>query len=303
MIPDQGRPDFPIVKVTTNDGYTLHGFFSPVNHTNLILLHTHGTGGNFYGNDFYGPINRAVNKSGISFLATNNRGSGIYELENGLPPSGISLEIFEDCLKDLDTWIEFALKRGAKSVILEGHSFGIGKVAYYMAKGKYKDMVNGVIFLGTHGVFQTQEHYLKSIGMNPEVYLQEAQSLIASGKPIALLKDLKALAGYYPASAQTYVNFFTPGSNMFKSTMMASKSRGGYRHEIKVPLLWILGNEPKDEYLFVPFEEAFKLVRAENPQIEINQLACDHGLHGKEEEAASIIAGFIPFTTSKLFRV
>jgi len=254
----------------------------------------HGTGGNFYGNNFYTEIAKTVNEAGVSYLTTNSHGSGVYEFEVGTPLSGISLEIFENCLLDIDAWIEFLLARGTKSIILEGHSFGIGKVTYYMAKGKYKDKVKAVIFLGTNGVFQTQQQYLAKKGVPPEVYLAEANKFMAMGKPTAILADPTALCGYYPASAQTYINFFRVASEMYRSTQMATGEDGGYRHLITVPLLWILGDDPQKEYLFVPFEDAFALVRSENPQVAIHQLTkCDHGLNGHEEEAAALIADFL----------
>ncbi len=283
-----------VVKVTTSDGYILHGNYCAATGGKTAVLHMHGSGGNFYGNDFYADIAKTVNEAGISYLATNNHGSGVYEFEVGTPLSGISLEVFENCLLDIDAWIEFLLARGATSIILEGHSFGTGKVTYYMAKGKYKDTVKAVIYLGTNGVFQTQQQYLAKKGVPPEVYLAEADKFMAMGKPTAILADPTALCGYYPASAGTYINFFRVASEMFKSTMMATKEDGGYRHLIAVPLLWILGDDPQKEYLFVPFEEAFNLIRSENPQVAIHQLKqCDHGLHGHEAEAAALVSDFL----------
>ena len=285
---------WPIVSVKTVDGYQFHGLYSPIKDAKCTLIHVHGTGGAFFWNKFHPTIVESVNAAGLSYLSTNNRGSGIYELELDTQPAGISLEIFEESIKDIDTWIEFALTNGSTSVILEGHSFGVGKTTYYMAKGKYRDKVKGVIHLGTNGVYQTQQKYLKEKNVAPEKYLAEAQSFADAGKLTTLLADPTALCGYYPASAQTYLNFFTPGSSVFRATQMATMSEGGYRHEIKTSLLWILGDNQEKEYLFVPFEEAFRLVRSENPQVEIYQIKdCDHGFNGHEEELASLISTFL----------
>lgn len=286
--------NWPVVRVVTTDGYTLHGLYAPVAGAERTLLHIHGTGGSLFWNDFYPTIAQSVNVGGLSYLTTNNRGSGVYELEQGAPSAGVSLEIFDDSLQDIDAWIEFALAQGSKEVVLEGHSFGIGKASYYMAEGKYRDKIKGVVFLGTNGVYQTQTKYLTDHKIVPEKYLKEAKELVDQGKPTALLTDPTALCGYYPASAQTYLNFFTPGSGVFKATQMATAEEGGYRSSIKVPLLWILGDQTQNEYLFVPFEEAFELVRRENPQVEIHQLKdCDHGLHDHEAEVAKIVADFV----------
>lgn len=285
---------YPIVHVTIKNKYSLDGLYLPVKDARITFLHVHGTGGRFSYNRFHPFIAQSVNRLGLSYLTGDNHGSGIYELEREVPPSGVSLEIFEDCLQDIDAWIELALSSGHQSIILEGHSFGIGKVTYYMAKGKYRGLVKAVIFLGSNGVFQTQQHYLAKKGVPWNSYLVEASGLTSRGQETALLEDPMALAGYYPCSARTYLNFFKDKSKMYKSTQMAGRKDGGYRHLIKVPLLWILGDDPKKEYLFVPFSEAFSLVRLENPQVEIHQLVnCDHGLNGKEQEAALIISDFL----------
>lgn len=285
---------WPICNVTTVDGYKLHGIYSPVENAKTTLVHIHGTGGSLFWNNFYGPISAKVNELGISYITTNNRGSGVYELELGMPPAGITLEIFEDSLKDIDAWIEFALSNGSESIILEGHSFGIGKTTYYMAKGKYRDLVKAVIHLGSNGVYQTQQRYLQSKNINPQDYLDEATKLLNEGRPTSLLRDLTALCGYYPASAQTYLDFFTQGSEMQRSTQMATKQDGGYRSNITIPLLWVIGDNPEKEYLFVPFVEAFDLVKKENSQVVIKQIAnSDHGFNNHESEVAMLISSFL----------
>lgn len=81
---------WPIVKTKTVDGLTLHGLFVDSNGSNTTIVHCHGTGGSFYWNDFYSSIAIALQKLKISFLATNSRGNGVYELEVGVVPSGVS---------------------------------------------------------------------------------------------------------------------------------------------------------------------------------------------------------------------
>lgn len=105
MPKNSNKTEWPIVKVTTEDDYILFGNYLEVSKSEYMVLHLHGTGGSFYSNSFYPEIAKAVNQAGFSYLATNNRGSGVYELENGATPSGVSLELFEDSLKDIDAWI------------------------------------------------------------------------------------------------------------------------------------------------------------------------------------------------------
>src|SRR3989344_4421041 len=158
------KNNWPIVKVITEDKVTLHGMYLESLKSEYTVLHLHGTGGSFYWNSFYPEIAKINKQIGFSYLMTNNRGSGVYEFEKGDYPKGVSLELFEDSLKDIDAWIEFGLSQGAKYFILEGHSFGIGKVTYYNAKGRYRNLIKGIIFLGTNGVYQTQQNYLRKKG-------------------------------------------------------------------------------------------------------------------------------------------
>ena len=73
---------YPIVKVKTSDGLELHGLLSePDKPSKTIILHLHGTSGNFFHNDFNEPLIRSANNLGISHLTTNNRGAGVYEIE------------------------------------------------------------------------------------------------------------------------------------------------------------------------------------------------------------------------------
>lgn len=141
--------NYPIVKVTTNDGYLLHGlFFEPETKNKLVVIHIHGSAGNFYFNDFYPYLAKLSNDLNIAFLATNNRGSEVYNIEKGSKYAGAAIEIFEECLLDIDAWIEFAITKGYKKIILEGHSFGTNKIQYYALNGKYRSQVKALILLG-----------------------------------------------------------------------------------------------------------------------------------------------------------
>jgi dipeptidyl aminopeptidase/acylaminoacyl peptidase len=75
---------YPIVKVKTPDGLTLHGLSTePQKPAKTIVIHLHGSAGNFYGNSYFEQLTNSVIGLGIAYLATNNRGSGVYELEKG----------------------------------------------------------------------------------------------------------------------------------------------------------------------------------------------------------------------------
>ena len=164
--------NYPIVKVTTQDGYTFHGLFSePKQKGQTIVIHFHGSAGNFYFNDFYPHLIKLSNELNIAFLSTNSRGSDVYSVETGTKYTGAAIEIFEECLLDIDAWIEFALSRGYKNIILEGHSFGTNKIQFYSLNGKHKDQIKALILLGFTDSYGGQLEYLKKIGKTKKTHL------------------------------------------------------------------------------------------------------------------------------------
>lgn len=283
---------YPIVSVRTQDGIMLHGLLAePVEPTKIIKIHLHGTSSSFFFSSFYEELVNSSLDLEVAHLNTNNRGAGVYELEKGAPSSGSSLEIFEDCVLDIDAWIEFALSRGYKKIILEGHSFGTEKAVYYMNKGKYIEKVIAVVLLGFSDNVGTQQKCEKTIGKN---YFDEANRLVSEGKGEHLLSDLYALAGEMPISAQTYLNFHSEGSGNSKALPLRKGKDLQYFRNIKVPILGVIGDNEEKEYTIIPIKDAIEFLKRENELAEVYQIEdCNHEFDGKEKELADVIADFI----------
>src|SRR5579885_657205 len=202
--------NYPIVYVKTKDNLKLHGLLTePSEPSKTIVIHLHGSSGNFYGNSYFGELTKSVVDLGVAYLSTNNRGNHVYELEKDNFYYGVSLEKFEDCIVDIDAWIEFAIGKGYENIILEGHSYGTEKIVYYMNKGKYVDRVKGITLLGFSDNVGTQLKYEKKVGKS---YREEAEELNNKGEGWKLLSDYFGLCGEMPISAQTYLHGFTEDS-------------------------------------------------------------------------------------------
>ena len=282
--------NYPIVKVKTADGLNLHGFLAELEsgNKNFIVLHVHGTAGSFFWNNFYEERINSSLKLACAFLATNNRGAGTYEIEEGDIPHGASCEIFEDCLLDIDTWIEFAMARGYQNIILEGHSFGTEKSVYYMTKGKYRDKIKALILLGFCDTVGTQEKQSSKTG---EDYMTEAKELTSKDKGNYLISDLFSFAGELPISAKTYIDFFEENSEL-SHVMPFRNGKLDMFSKINVPILGIIGDQ--QEYTIMPIEKAVELMKSENKLAEAHQIKdCDHGFNGKEKELSEIITDFL----------
>src|SRR3989344_7856507 len=99
---------YPIVQVETKGDLWLHGLLLEAENPNAIFINIHGTASNFYEEDFIEAIAEKIIPRGISMLSTNNRGAGVFDAWDG---KGAATEMFEDCLSDIDAWIEFALEK------------------------------------------------------------------------------------------------------------------------------------------------------------------------------------------------
>ncbi len=285
--------NFPIVKVTTQDDYPLHGLlFEPKNKTNSIIIHFHGSAGNFYQSTFYSYLFQLAEELNIAFLSTNSRGSGVYEVETGTKYTGAAIEIFEECLFDIDSWIELALSEGYENIILEGHSFGTNKIQYYALNGKHKSKIKALILLGFTDSYGGQLEYLKKNNNDNKDILREAEQLIKQNKPFKLLSDLYINWGELPQSAQSYKNFMTPNSALSNVLPLGQNKIFVNFKKITVPILGIVGDTGECTVIFPKL--AVERLNKENKNAECHMIEnSNHSYQGKEKELVKIIKGFL----------
>src|SRR3989344_213275 len=101
--------NYPVAQVKTHDNIWLSGLFLGAENSKIVFLHTHGTASNFYEEYFVEVLAKKLTRDGVSILSANNRGAGAYDPWQKI---GASVELFEDCLIDIDAWIEFVLEKG-----------------------------------------------------------------------------------------------------------------------------------------------------------------------------------------------
>lgn len=280
--------DYPIVKVKTPDNISLYGILSK-NHvvTDAILINIHGTGSNFFCEDFENEYATRIPGVGVDTLFTNNRGS--YTLESW-QPTGCAQEKFEDCLIDIDTWIEFAINKGYKNIILQGHSLGTEKVTYYMEKGKHKDKVVAVILLGFADSFGCQMKFLKTQKVDPMI---NALELIKDDRGHELITSIHLChAGVLPKTANSYINCFSNGSELSKALPLRQGKDLTYYQNIKVPILGVISDT--DEWNEMLGVDTVSLLKNENSNARIETISdTDHSFSGKQKELVDIVEDFI----------
>lgn len=284
---------YPIVKVKTKDGYSLHGMlFEPKTKNKFIIIHIHGSAGNFYFNDFYPHLAELANHLNVAYLTTNNRGSEVYNIETGTKYTGAAIEIFEECLLDIDAWIEFAVSKGYKYIILEGHSFGTNKIQYYALNGMYKSKIKALILLGFTDSYGGQLEYLKEVNKRNENILEEAEELVKKGKPYQLISDLKINWGELPQSAQAYINFMSDDSALSNVLPLGQNKEFTNFKKIKTPILGVVGDT--DECTVIPPKDAVEMLNRENEKAQCYMIKnCSHSYQGKEKEIVKIVRRFL----------
>ncbi len=269
--------DCQIVKVKTKHGLEFYGLhFKSGGKT--VVINIHGTGSNFYEEDFVPMLAEKLKSIGISFLSANNRGADVLQRYN---MAGCATEFFEDCLVDIDLWIEFALSKSYKNIFLSGHSLGSEKVVYYMNKGKYREKIKAVILLVFSDSWGCQKEYSKGKGY----VMEEAEKLVKEGNGrVFLTSDWLSHSGVLPRNAKSYIRAFKEGSELSKALPFGKRKLDFYR-KIKVPILAVIGDQK--EHTVIPIKEAIELLKKENGLTQAFQIKnSDHDFQGKETELA-----------------
>lgn len=278
---------YPIVKIKTPDNIALFGYLAESEKKDTILINIHGTGSCFYAEEFESEFIERLPNLGVSVLFTNNRGN--YTMESW-QETGCAKEKFEDCLTDIDSWIEFARDNGYNKVILQGHSLGTEKVTYYMEKGKHKDKVIAVILLGFADSFGCQMKFLETQKVDPMV---NALELIKEGRGNELITSIHLChAGVLPKTASSYVNCFSEDSELSKALPLRKGKDLTYYQNINVPILGVISDT--DEWNKMLEVDTVSLLKNENSKAKIETISdTDHSFLGKQKELVDIVENFI----------
>lgn len=281
---------YPIAKVKTPDGLQLFGYHTPSSDSDTVLLNIHGTGSDFYVEEFEEEFHSRLPVHGVATLFIQNRGHHVMDYWQ---KTGAALEMFEDCLIDIDTWIECAFSLGYTKIILQGHSLGTEKVVYYMNRGKHADKVIGVILLGFADSYGNTVDKPEKVGGAVEKLLTEARAMVRDGKGDEFLRSCwNCHAGVLPKSAASFLNFFSPNSELSKALpLRKGKDLLMYRN-IKVPILGIVGE--LDQWTMIPVEDAAELLRMENKSATVHIIpGSGHSFEGYEKQLVDIVTQFI----------
>lgn len=199
-----------LVSFLTPKKVALSGVWLGDNKADTVYIFLHGLGGSLFSRSSLLEVLASQKKTAV--LSFNNRGFGLInsfkvkksETKKEFLLAGMAHEKFIDCVDDISGAINYAHMRGAKKIILLGHSTGCQKIIYYLSKNP-RVKIQAAILLAPMSDYAsidvTNKDYLKA--------LKAANKLKQAGKENNLLAS--RLWPYY-ISAQRFLSLYTLNS-------------------------------------------------------------------------------------------
>lgn len=278
----------PLITFETPKGYVLQGAWLGAERAKTAYIFLHGLTGNLFSrSDIAAEL---AKQPGVACLMFNNRGHAyISPLRHknhrkAKTLGGTAHEVFTDSRDDLAGAVAFAKTRGAKRIILVGHSTGCQKAIWYLA-GKPAPEVRGAVLLAPLSDYAGIAHAL-----SPASYasLRRRVEELARKDPRAMVPDY-----WMPfasvTDAQRWLSLYTPESTEEIFTYASGRVPSTLR-KTTVPLLALFASE--DQYADRPAAELAAWFAAARPKQPIDAYvvdAPDHGFRG----AATLIAKII----------
>lgn len=251
-----------IHKMYSEDALELDGIlFEPIKKSKTIVIHIHGKEGNFIQNHFVTTLGHAYAKAGISMLTFNNRGHDyvadiVHKTHGGFEFAirGSAFDILSESPLDINGVISYIKRLGYQKIILQGHSLGPHKIAYYISHSP-KHEIAGCILLSTSDIKYLFNAYVPNWQLNRAV----AEIMIAEGKgnefmPVRLWSN--ALV-----SAKTYLDWTRDDADSWIFNYSDKNPECKYFRRIKQPILVV--NPENDVAVNTPQSEIQKILEKE----------------------------------------
>jgi len=283
------------LKANTSDGLILSGQLFESENKENIIINVHGMAGDTYIDAFYPAMEEDYPVNGWSFLSGENRGTHVVTQFNttdgNIKNIGDAFEKFEDCIYDIQAWVDKAKELGYKRIWLQGHSLGPLKVAYYIDNTPNHG-IEGLIWLSPSdmiGLVNSEEDHL-----DHQICLTQAQEFVANGNGDRLLEHL--IFGCYILSANSYINLFGKDSKM---NIFNYKGEEGWEivKNINIPVISFTGTNDDGIMSVIEPHEAMrvlesKLVNSPKKKTIVYEGA-DHGFEGFGNDITKEVLEFI----------
>ena len=163
------------LKIETQRGTLLDGvLFGTNGRADTVMIAITGIHGNFYSNPFYYNIGNTLTAAGIDFIyAQTNDAFDVIQTMNTHTGKEETIgswnERFVLTDEDIEAYLDDAVKRGYKHILLAGHSLGANKVIYYLSR-HHDPRVEYFLLISpanldymTSGVTANERHIIKQL--------------------------------------------------------------------------------------------------------------------------------------------
>lgn len=284
------------LRQTTDDKLILQALlYESDQKTDKLVLFVHGMSGNMYERKT-DAMAKTLTKNGWTFMAINTRGHDFIvdiSLDKDKEESkkyGQTFEKFEDCIKDIKAFLDFAEKEGFREIVLLGHSLGCSKVAYYYYKTHDK-RIKKIIFASHADMVGFGEMWDKD-----GKWREWAKEKIKEGKGKEIIPALYEDWSY--TSAATLIDFGTRGNPIDVFNTYDPKASSRALESINIPVLAFMGTD-HDSWIDKVGDprESLKIVQYKTKNAPVFDTAIvegsTHNYFGYEQEVADLILSWI----------
>lgn len=254
-----------LIFTKTSDGLNLPGFYYPSTNKDICVLFIHGMSGFILENYFGHVLGRKLQENNIGYIYAHNRGyAHINDIktnktnsEGGFETSrnGAVYERFENCVPDIESWLEKSRELGYKKIIVIGHSLGVSKVVHHFYKTKPEDVVGVILASPPDMVGLVKKTEYQS---NYEKLLDEAKQNIQNNNPRKLLSE--EVWDWYTLSSQTFVDLFEENGPADNLPILRNPEKFPELESITVPILCIVGEN--DDIAINSLEEDMAILKS-----------------------------------------
>lgn len=283
-----------LVRISTQDGIYLHGYYVPSEEKKVAVLNIHGMYGNFYEVNYVSVLADELEKNRVVFLTVNTRGNGkdtdFDTVDGKIKRIGSRYELLEEAHIDITGWINFLINEGYSKIVLIGHSAGTLKIVRYLFEGELKDKVSKLILLAPIDALGARIANGRS---DIAEFLKKAQEKVNKGRGEELITpefDHDVL------SYQTFISWYKQ-DNLSRMFEFFNKDYDfPLLKKIKIPTKIIVGSKDKFFHPSNPehLKEAMEILLKNIPNVTGMIIEnTDHCFVSHENDLVNEIKGFI----------
>lgn len=277
-----------IIEVETKRGDILCGCLYGEKYKDTCVIITNGTCGSIFENKFLQVIGEELEKHKVSFVYAHNSGAfhRIDTKTKSGKPSGCTYELFDNCVEDLQAYVDWAKESGFKHIILGGHSYGTNKVVYYLSKNQNETIDKYIL------ISPTDTGYLKD---HEKLSADELMPIALKFKEENKLDELLPIAfdNWNLYTARAFLDFI---ENKHSKNLPIHSKNGNWKQlkTIQQTGLFVMGE--KDSFAFGNTLDHLQTINA-NSKNKNNVVAvidnAGHTFRNREQELANTILNFV----------